>query len=93
MFKVNEYFDGNVKSLGFDNSAGRFTVGVMAAGSYTFGTNCKEEMTLISGQMAVKLPGETALRSIAIGETFAVAADVKFEVQIGEAAAYLCKYL
>ena len=65
----------------------------MAAGNYTFGTNCKEEMTLISGQMAVKLPGETALRAIAIGETFAVAADVKFEVQIGEAAAYLCKYL
>ena len=53
MFKVNEYFDGKVKSLGFNNGDGRFTVGVMAAGSYTFGTNCKEEMTLVSGKMAV----------------------------------------
>lgn len=93
MFKVNEYFDGNVKSLGFSNSDGRFTVGVMAPGSYIFGTNCVEEMTLISGSMAVILPGETSLRTIAIGETFTVAADVKFEVEIGEQAAYLCKYL
>lgn len=93
MFKVNEYFDGKVKSLGFNNSDGRFTVGVMAAGSYTFGTNCKEEMTLVSGKMAVKLPGEGEFRAIAIGEMFAVDADVKFDVLIGEEAAYLCKYL
>lgn len=93
MFTVNEYFDGKVKSIGFNNNDGRFTVGVMAAGSYTFGTNCIEEMTLVSGQMAVKLPGEDEFRAIAINEMFTVAANVKFDVLIGTDAAYLCKYL
>lgn len=32
MFKVNEYYDGNVKSLAFSNDEGEVTVGVMAPG-------------------------------------------------------------
>jgi len=32
MFKVNEYFDGTVKSIAFDMAAGPATIGVMAAG-------------------------------------------------------------
>ena len=32
MFKVNEYFDGTVKSIAFDMTAGPATIGVMAAG-------------------------------------------------------------
>ena len=32
MFNVNEYFDGKVKSLGFENKEGAVTIGVMAAG-------------------------------------------------------------
>ncbi len=39
MLKVNEYFAGKVKSIGFDSSSiGRASVGVMAEGEYTFGT-------------------------------------------------------
>ena len=30
MFKVNEYFDGTVKSIAFDMAAGPSTIGVMA---------------------------------------------------------------
>lgn len=93
MFNVNEYFDGKVKSLAFTNDDGRFTAGVMAKGDYTFGTNCVEEMTLVAGAMSVKLPGESTLRAIAIGDTFTVPANVKFDVVIGDTAAYLCKYL
>ena len=33
MFKVNEYFDGKVKSLAFKSMEGQATVGVMAPGS------------------------------------------------------------
>ena len=30
MFKVNEYFDGTVKSIAFDMTAGPATIGVVA---------------------------------------------------------------
>ena len=39
MFKVNEYFEGKVTSLGFNNKEGAVTIGVMAAGEYEFGTS------------------------------------------------------
>jgi hypothetical protein len=38
MFKVNEYYDGRVKSLAFASPAGPATVGVMAPGEYEFAT-------------------------------------------------------
>lgn len=92
MFNTNEYFDGKVKSIAFTADGGRATVGVMAAGEYTFGTDTIEHMTLISGSMAVKLPGEDAWRDIAVNETFVVDANVQFQVRIGEDSSYLCLY-
>ena len=39
MLNVSEYFDGKVKSIGYESaSTGRASVGVMAEGEYTFGT-------------------------------------------------------
>ncbi|VAW67253.1 FIG074102: hypothetical protein [hydrothermal vent metagenome] len=92
MFDVNEYFDGNVKSLAFQAGNDKATVGVMAAGDYEFGTNCIEHMTLISGEMSVKLPNENDWRNIAINETFIVEANVSFLVKIACDTAYLCLY-
>jgi len=92
MFDVNEYFDGKVKSIAYKVNGGPATVGVMAAGDYEFGTGSIEHMTLISGAMAVKLPGEDSFKDIAINETFIVDADVKFQVKISEECAYLCLY-
>jgi uncharacterized protein YaiE (UPF0345 family) len=34
MFKVNEYFDGTVKSIAFGTAEGPATIGVMAPGEY-----------------------------------------------------------
>jgi len=50
MFKVNEYFEGKVKSIAFENSEGKFTSGVMAPGDYEFGTTSVEIMTVVSGK-------------------------------------------
>ena len=44
MLKVNEYFEGNVKSISLTTGEGPATVGVMAKGSYEFGTSQKEIM-------------------------------------------------
>ena len=38
MIKVNTYFDGNVKSLGFERENEAFTAGVVLPGAYTFDT-------------------------------------------------------
>ncbi len=92
MFAVNEYFDGMVKSIAFSADGGPATVGVMAEGEYVFGTSSIEHMTLVSGAMAVKLPGAEEWRDIAVNETFIVEAGVKFGVKIKEEASYLCLY-
>lgn len=92
MFNVNEYFDGKVKSLAFNAGEDKATIGVMAAGEYEFGTNTIEHMTLISGEMSVKLPNEDSWRDIAINETFIVAADTSFLVKLACDSAYLCIY-
>ncbi|MDH5766758.1 MAG: pyrimidine/purine nucleoside phosphorylase [Gammaproteobacteria bacterium] len=92
MFKVNEYFDGQVKSLAYSVDGKPATLGVMAKGEYEFGTGSIEHMTLISGQMSVKLPGESDWRDIAINETFTVEANVKFQVRLAEDSGYLCLY-
>jgi len=92
MFNVNEYFDGKVKSLAFTAGEDKATIGVMAAGEYEFGTNTIEHMTLISGEMSVKLPDEDSWRDIAVNETFIVAADTSFLVKLACDSAYLCLY-
>lgn len=92
MFAVNEYFDGNVKSLAFNAGEDKATVGVMAVGEYEFGTNCIEHMTLVSGVMSIMQPGETQWQVIAVNEMFVVAANVTFKVKIEAESAYLCLY-
>ncbi|MGL5697151.1 MAG: pyrimidine/purine nucleoside phosphorylase, partial [Plesiomonas shigelloides] len=38
MLEVNDYFAGQVKSIGFQDGERRATVGVMAPGEYRFNT-------------------------------------------------------
>ncbi|EMI58502.1 pyrimidine/purine nucleoside phosphorylase [Rhodopirellula sallentina] len=89
---VNEYFDGKVKSIGFTNSEGRVTSGVMQEGEYEFGTTEKELMKVVSGTMQVKLPGEGSFREVPAGQEFRVDANEKFQVRVDEPTAYLCFY-
>lgn len=92
MFKTNEYFDGKVKSIAFTSEKGPATVGVMAAGGYEFGTSCREYMTVVSGEMDVKLPGSDEWRKYTPNQTFIVEKDVKFQVRMKTETSYLCVY-
>lgn len=92
MFKTNEYFDGNVKSIAFETTQGRATVGVMAKGEYEFGTSTVEYMTVISGEMTVMLPGDNVWKIYKEFETFVVAKDVKFKVKVSGDTSYRCLY-
>jgi len=93
MFKVNDYYEGKVKSVGFENKNGNFTVGVMATGEYEFGTSTTEYMSIISGEMKVMLPGESQWKIYKPFETFIVPKDSKFKIVVEDTAcSYLCRY-
>ena len=93
MFKTNEYFEGKVKSIAFSAGGGPATVGVMAPGDYEFGTDKKEIMTVVSGRLSVKLPGEADWMDFPKGGTFSVPAKSKFQLKVAEDTAYLCLYV
>jgi len=92
MFDVNEYFEGKVKSIGFQTETLPATVGVMAPGEYEFGTSQKETMTVVSGVLEVKLPSESAYSNYTAGQSFVVGANEKFQLIVRVDTAYLCTY-
>lgn len=92
MFKVNEYFDGRVKSLAFATADGPATIGVMAPGDYEFGTSTVEIMSVVSGVLTVRLPGSDVWQDYKAGSSFTVAAGQKFQLKVAADAAYLCLY-
>lgn len=92
MFKVNEYFDGKVKSIAFSQTQGQATVGVMAPGEYEFGTAQAEIMHVVSGALTVKLPGSNDWQIFAAGSQFNVPANSKFQLKVEIDTAYLCEY-
>lgn len=93
MLNVNEYFEGRVKSIAFDNSQGTATVGVMEPGDYEFSTAKAEIMQVVSGALSVRLPEQENWQTFAAGSRFDVPANSRFQVQISEQSAYLCYYL
>ncbi|HIF9233028.1 pyrimidine/purine nucleoside phosphorylase [Photobacterium damselae] len=93
MIKLNEYFEGQVVSLGFESAGDHASVGVMQPGTYTFGTAAPERMTVVKGALTVKLPGHVDWETYYAGDDFEVPGDSSFEVQISQVTAYLCDYL
>ncbi|WP_028876009.1 pyrimidine/purine nucleoside phosphorylase [Teredinibacter turnerae] len=92
MLTVNEYFEGKVKSIGFSPAGLPATIGVMAIGEYTFGTDCREIMTVVSGELTVKLPEQADWQTYIAGQTFEVEANQSFDLKVAVETAYLCQY-
>lgn len=92
MITVNEYFEGTVKSLGYQSSEGKSTIGVMEEGQYKFGTSTNETMLVIEGELEVLLPEEKDWQLIKKGESFEVPANTSFKVKSKRQTSYLCKY-
>jgi uncharacterized protein YaiE (UPF0345 family) len=93
MLKHNVYFEGKVQSIGFERNGRRQTAGVIDAGEFHFGTDAAERMTVVSGELAVKLDGASEWRSYPAGTSFEVAAKSGFDVRAATASAYLCEFL
>ena len=92
MFSTNEYFDGGVMSIAYESETNPSSVGVMAPGSYKFGTQAKEKMTVITGALEIKMPDANESITYKAGESFDVGADSSFDVTVKTDTAYLCVY-
>jgi purine/pyrimidine-nucleoside phosphorylase len=92
MLQHNSYFDGNVQSIGFERNGRRYTAGVFEVGAFHFNTDSAERMTVISGELRVRLPGEVS-RVYPQGTSFEVGARSGFDVEASAPAAYLCEFL
>ena len=93
MLKHNTYFDGKVQSVGFERNGRKQTVGVIDTGEFHFGTDAPERMTVISGELAIKVDGTTEWKSYATGTSFEVPGKSGFDVRAASPSAYLCEFL
>jgi len=91
MIKVNEYYEGKIKSLGNSLNDERFTVGIMEEGEYKFRTDTVEIMEIVFGEMDAVLP-DGVKRIYKKGDSFLVEKGVEFTVIIKEPVSYLCLY-
>ena len=91
MLEHNQYFDGAVQSVGFRRNGRRSSVGVIDQGTFHFGTDAAERMTVVSGELWVKGPHEW--QHYPAGTSFEVAAKGGFDVRADAPVAYLCEYL
>ncbi len=92
--EANIYFNGKVvsRTVLFPDGS-RKTLGIMLPGEYEFGTKEKELMEIMSGELAVLLPGEHAWKTIKNGQSFEVAADAKFQLNVKTVTDYCCSYI
>jgi uncharacterized protein YaiE (UPF0345 family) len=92
--EANVYFDGNVNSRTIYLADGsRQTLGVMQPGEYTFDTNEAEIMEMMSGDLEVKLPGESEFKKLNTPESFNVPANSSFDVKVKTVTDYCCSYI
>jgi uncharacterized protein YaiE (UPF0345 family) len=91
---ANSYFGGKVTSrtVLFQDGT-KCTLGIMLPGDYEFGTDQKELMEILSGDLEVLLPGESDWKSIKGGDSFEVPAASKFQLKIKDITDYCCSYL
>ncbi|EMK00413.1 MULTISPECIES: pyrimidine/purine nucleoside phosphorylase [unclassified Leptospira] len=92
--KANVYFDGKVTSrtVLFSNGEKK-TLGILMPGEYEFGTDEKEIMEILDGDLLVQLPGNTDWKQIKGGQSFEVPANSKFKLNVNKLSDYCCSYI
>ncbi len=89
VIKVNDYFDGNVKSLEAEIEGKRFTAGVMLKGEYTFSPEFEERLTFTVGSAEIQIPGEQ-WKTVRVGDTVVAPAKVSFKFRVPNVVSYVC---
>ncbi len=91
MIKVNEYFEGKLKSLGAEAEGRPFTAGVIEPGQYTIPTSSEEHVSIILGRCRVKVSGRDWI-DVKEGDNFIVPAESEVSFDVEDPVAYLCLY-
>ena len=92
--EANVYYDGKVTSRTVLFSDGtKKTLGIMLPGDYEFGTEKKELMEILAGDLEILLPGDEAWKPVKGGESFHVPANARFGLKIRSVTDYCCSYL
>ena len=92
--EANVYFDGKVTSRSVIFADGsKKTLGIMLPGEYEFGTEAKELMEILAGELEILLPGNDQWQSISGGQSFEVPANSSFSLKIKTVTDYCCSYL
>lgn len=91
---ANIYYNGAVTSrtVLFENGEKK-TLGIMMPGDYEFGTEKKEIMEIMAGELEILLPGDEAWISIKDTYTFEVPANSSFKLKIKSVTDYCCSYV
>jgi len=91
--RANVYFDGKCVShtvTGADGS--KKSVGVILPSSLKFNTGAPEVMELIAGACRVRLAGSDAWASYGGGQSFSVAGNTSFDIEVTQALHYICHF-
>jgi len=91
MIKVNEYFEGKIKSLGFELEGIPYTTGVILPGEYAIDTEKEEHITVTLGGFEIRPPG-LDWKTVKSGDTVVIPENATFDVKIRETASYICMY-
>ena len=93
--KANVYFDGKVvsHSILFPDGSKK-TLGLIYPGKFHFGTDKAERMEIVAGSCAVKLDGQTEVKTYATGTAFDVPAKSGFDIEVSSGIAeYICSFI
>jgi len=91
---ANIYYEGAVTSRTVVFASGeKKTLGIMLPGNYEFGTDKKEIMEILSGELEILLPNSDGWINIKGAYTFEVPANSKFRLQIKTVTDYCCSYV
>lgn len=93
MLTHNTYFDGKVQSIGFERNGRKTTVGVIDVGEFHFGTGAPERMTVVSGELIIRLDGSTEWKTYPAGTAFEVPGKSGFDVKAAAPSGYVCEFL
>ncbi|MDQ6956133.1 MAG: pyrimidine/purine nucleoside phosphorylase [Mariprofundaceae bacterium] len=90
---ANVYHGGKVSSRSITTADGDSkTLGFMLAGSYNFGTEAAEIMEILAGSCRVRLHGESDWKTCQAGESFNVAANSRFDIEVSDILDYICHF-
>jgi purine/pyrimidine-nucleoside phosphorylase len=93
--KANVYFNGKVvsHSILFPDGS-RKTLGLIYPGQFHFGTDKAERMEITAGACAVKLDGQSGVRTYTEGQAFEVPAKSGFDIEVASGICeYICSFL